>query len=145
MATSGKQMVGEFLMGIKERSLRQERAGPRSTPRERWKGLPSRHALMHEAALLEPQLRVTSWAPSLLSPTVISWIPSFMEPTEYRGAPSSLSSPEASLESGPLQPSEFTMPMILPPSHIPSQIQIFSKQGCSYGALNPIQLRGNGT
>ena len=144
MATSGEQMVGEFLMGIKERSLRQERAGTRSTPRERWKGLPSRHTLMHEAALMEAQLRVTSWAPSLLSPTVISWIPSFMEPTEYMEHPL-LSSPETSLESGPLQPSEFTISVILPPPHTPSQTQIFSKQGCSYGALNPIQLRENET
>lgn len=132
-------------MGIKERSLIQERAGTRNMPRERWKGLPSRHALMHEAALLEPQLRVTSWVPSLLSPTVISWIPSFMEPTQYHGAPSSLSSPEASLASGPLQPSEFTIAVIWHPPHIPSQTQTFSKQGCSYGALNPIQLRENGT
>lgn len=44
-------------MEIKERSLRQERAGTRNMPRERWKGLPSRHALMHDAALLEPQLK----------------------------------------------------------------------------------------
>lgn len=134
-------------MGIKERSLRQERAGTRNMPRERWKGHPSRHALMHDAALLEPQLRVTSWAPSLLLPTVISWIPSFIEPTQYHGAPSSLSSPEASLASQPLQPSEFTISVILPPPHIPSQTQgcTFSKQGCNYGALNPIQLRENGT
>lgn len=59
-------------MEIKERSLRQERAGTRNMPRERWKGLPSRHVLMHDAALLEPQLKSDQLGTSLLLPTVIS-------------------------------------------------------------------------